>query len=336
MNTRCLTAMMLVYAASFAAATADASLPERSAPSSSLYDPDAQIESALTKSQSSQSRQSNRAVILAAEQRRRAKDQENSDWLLRSYEEQLRARSTNSSKNDGTNIYYEIGSDRNLSKLAGITMFDPNNSAQTLNVHMAMANPGKDALTLRPDPLPSSAFAGQPTSEKNPAPFFKSYASTVTGFASLHNSYATPSSGMQQFFPKGETPVIKPPLPSYTRLNSDPTAIETPGMIAAENNPLLDKDASNFSLDRLPGESVSEAKAHQENLTLVEPPRVTDVSQLQKLRDTATKAPGSIKLAPPAPINPILLKFQEDPPVTAPPPSPIRTPVNDPRDMTFR
>jgi len=304
-------------------------MPESSTREPSLYDPDARISGMITKNGATRAQRTN------TEQGQTTKAQQDGDWLLRNYEEQLRAHNTDSSKDGTTNLYYQIRTDKNLSRLAGLTAFDPTSSEQIMDLHVV--DPGKNGLTLRPDP--NSQIDPQAASKVSPLgtqPL--SWASS--NFASLQNNFAAPTAGsMQQFAPQGDSSSSTPAAeyPSYTRQNFNPTALDTPGMTAAQSDPVMDRSASPLTLDLLPNESPSSFKTRQENLTLLDPPKASNMAQLEKLELSAMKAPGQFKTAPPVPLNPALLKAQYDPPpVTAPPTSPIRTPIDDPRDMTFR
>jgi len=327
---RCPIVSILVYAAFFTAAAAGADsnsqLPDATTLEPNLYNPDAMISDHHAKRQSSQ------AAFANAEQRQKARNQEQGDWLLRGYEEQMRARNPNASKDEGTNIYYQISTDKDLAKLAGLTVFDLNNAGQKLG-NLNMTDSSKNGLTLRSDvpSVPSSPSAFGKASSLTTKPL--SWA--ATDYVSLHNTFAAPNPGsLQQFAPPADN--IAPRHP-YMRQNSDPTALSTPGMTAAENDPVMGRSTATLSLNLLPGESISSAKTHEGNLTLLDAPQATNMAQLQKLENASIRAPGGFKTAPPVPLNPVLFKQEhEDPPVTASPPAPIRNQIDDPRDMTFR
>jgi len=330
---RYVTALMVIYAVIATVRAYSEPIPDESSRESSLYDPDAQFSGTISKKQPS------RAELVDAEQQQQARDQANNTWLLRSYEEQLRTRAPNSAKDDNANLYYRISSDKNLAQLAGLPAFNLNNPEPTVDVHLSLntnGDPGKSGVTLHSD-LPTltnnRSTANQSTAPQKPSLTIKPLNWESNNYASLHNSYATPNSSIEQFLPQAEGLPHHP----YVRQDSDPTALDTPGMTAAENDPVMSRNVPTLSLDLLPNETVPAARAHEENLTLLDPPKATNLDQIQKLDDSTLKPPGEVKTAPPVPLNPVLLKLKyEDPPVTAPPPPPIRTQIDDPRDMTFR
>ena len=304
----------MMYVVSFVTAAvaddSDDSMASRATPSPSLYDPDAMIPAR----DFVQKKKPDPAAEAAAKQQQITKQQQQKDWLLRSYEQQLQSHNANPG-----NLYYQISTDKDLAKIAGLPLITITESASV----KATPNPGSNGLNLRTDSTPSTP--------STPPGRIKPIATTMSNFANLHNSFAIPTSGLQQYGPKMvAAPPTAPPATSNT------FDLDTPGMVASGKSPLLDTDTT-LTLDLLPGESPSAAKAHRENTNLLELPKTTHVAQWQDLENNALRAPGSIKTAPSVPLNPILLKLaNEPPPVTAPPPSPIRNPVADPRAISYR
>ena len=97
------------------------------------------------------------------EERKRAQQEnEDKDWLLRSFEQQQRLRADGQGSGNVDNLYYRIASDKELSKLAGIPTIespvDPTTAFKT-----GVTNRGPGALGLRPDPS-LSVRVNSPTS----------------------------------------------------------------------------------------------------------------------------------------------------------------------------
>ncbi len=197
---------------------------------------------------------------------------------------------------------------------------------------MHIAAGTKNGVTLRSD---ASQIGSTPT--KAPLQGMPPIALVSSDYASLHNSFATPStSGMQQFVPVVDSTVVTPHA-AYARQGVDSSALDTPGMTAAESNPFASRNSPALTLDLQPSEPLSQAKAHAEKVSMLDSSGSSNVARVGKQQSTAPQAPGSHKTAPPVPLNPLLLKQDyEPPPVTAPPPAPIRNQVDDPLDMTFR
>ncbi len=245
---------------------------------------------------------------------------EKNDWLVRAYEQQLQARSLADGQPQSNNLYNQITSDPELAKAAGL---NPTTTSGTPATSGLRAGPsgGSPGLTLRNDvPSPGSAKAGaaKPAgSTFNPvlAPLDPSEA------AALHSLFSS--------------------LPSFTdttslHLNSDATdsgALDVPGMTAAESDPAKRADLD-LTLAHLPGEADAADRPQQshQNLALAMPLR--DSEQARTDQNAATVAPGQRKTAPPAPINPLLLKpVESDTAHMVPDPPPIRGQVADPYDI---
>ena len=112
-------------------------------------------------------------------------------------------------------------------------------------------------------------------------------------------------------------------------------------MVAAEKNQLMDTSARIY-LDILPGESIDQAKAHQDNTTKLELPLPMDANQLHKEQATTLSAPGApnaAQTAPPAaPVKPIPIN-DEDAPLPVSKESqinPVRSPIGNPYDILDR
>jgi hypothetical protein len=119
--------------------------------------------------------------------------------------------------------------------------------------------------------------------------------------------------------------------------------LETPGMVAAKQDPLTDVSTPDLTLDILPGESIEEARAHQENNSKLELPLPMTAERLQKEQAAALSVPSVAKAA--ATTTPAAASVNatpvEDPdapmPVSqAPVINPVRAPIANPYDILNR
>jgi hypothetical protein len=277
---------------------------------------------------------------LSAEELKAARKQEekaalNKDWLLRNYERQLQAHvPANSTGDQDANLYYELTSNKELARLAGLSALDPDGQDGASPYRTGAAHSDRDAVTLRSDA--SSTSTGNFSSQGN---LFKPLITPLSSpdVAGLHNFYsplpvsmASPLSG----FPK-TSPA------SRTDQSQDSSDMETPGMVAAEKNPLTDTSAFDLSLDMLPGETVEQARAHQQNNMNLELPLPMDADQLHKEQAAALSVPGASKTAQIAAPAPIKTVPTEDP--DAPLPvnkalqiNPVHAPIANPYDILDR
>jgi hypothetical protein len=256
------------------------------------------------------------------------------DWLLRNYEQQLQARAAaNPSEEQGANLYYELSSNKDLAKLAGLPALDsdrPDSTAPATRL-------GQGPVTLRSD-ASSKATSNSLSRGYLLKPLVTPF--SAPDAAGLHNFYSSlPGSRAPSFF--GNRPQTPPaPNPDQSQDSSD---IETPGMIAAEKNPLTDTSTSDLTLDMLPGESIEQAKAHQDNNAKLELPLPMDAAQLHKEQATALSVPSLPNAAQPptaATTTPVQTPL-DDPnapmPVSkAPQINPIRAPLANPYDILNR
>jgi hypothetical protein len=243
--------------------------------------------------------------------------QEKNDWLLRAYEEQLQARSLADGQSQSNNLYTEITSNPDLAKAAGLAPVTPAATPAAADLRAGTGN-GSPGLTLRSDS--SSPGSTQNVSAKPPDSTFNPI------LAPLDSSEAE---ALHSLFTS--LPVLSPD-PASARLDpdaTDPGALDIPGMTAAESDPTKKADLD-LTLDPLPGEQDAATRPH--DLALAMPTR--DSEQVQREQAAATLAPGQHKTAPPAPINPLLLKeTPDDTSHMVPDPPPIRGQVDDPYDI---
>jgi hypothetical protein len=319
----------------FVAATGASADPLASDPSDNPYlqcDPDG-VPLSVTQPQSQQPSPEE----LKAARKQEEKAALNKDWLLRDYEHQLHAHAAANSPQDqdqDANLYYKLTSNKELAELAGLPTLDPDGQDGTSSYRTGAAYSDQGAVTLRSDTSSTSTsnFSSQ-------GDLFKPLVTPLSApdMAGLHNFYAplpvsmaSPLSG----FPKTS------PAPT-TDQSRDSSDIETPGMVAAEKDPLTDTSALDLSLDTLPGETVEQARAHRQNNSNLELPLPMDVDQLHKEQAATLSVPGAPKTAQTATPAPVKTVPTEDP--DAPLPvnkalqiNPVHAPIANPYDILNR
>ncbi len=96
---------------------------------------------------------------------------------------------------------------------------------------------------------------------------------------------------------------------------------------------MTDQNSPDLTLDVLPGESVEEAKAHQDHPIL----KLSMPDNAAQHQNSLLKVPSIAKTTTAPPINPVLLADPNEPtPDRVPQPSPIHSPIADPRDIFYR
>ena len=284
---------------------------------------------------------------IAADRKARAQAALDKDWLVRDYEKQLQTHSATSTALDRTaNPYQEVIADRDLANLAGLTDYHTDSASDEplFRTKDAQADHGNGAA-LRPG---SSSAAPMLKS----APFGSSFLTpqvTPMGApdaAGIKNFYSSlPDAAMAPF--NGSTPA--PELHARTSVIPDPTDndIETPGMIAAKNDPLTDPATLNPGLDMLPGESLEHAKVHQDNSeALLQLPIAMDAEQLHRSQASYLNPPVAKSALPtttsstatqPKPPTPLPDDSEQAVPASQMPViSPIRAPIANPYDILNR
>jgi hypothetical protein len=260
----------------------------------------------------------------------------NKDWLLRTYEQQLQAHTAaaNSPEDQNANLYYELSSNKDLAKLAGLPAADADgqNGAGAYRTGVAPSDHGgatlrSDASSTGPGNLSSQGDLLKPLVTPLSAP---DAAGLRNFYAPLSISMASPLSG----FPKMS------PAPKRGQ-SEDSSDMETPGMVAAEKDPLTDTSALDLNLDTLPGETAEQARAHQEsesNLTLPVP---MNADQLHQEQAATLSVSGAKKAAPTAVTAPVKPAPTEDPdaPLSVDKAlqiNPVRAPIANPYDILNR
>jgi hypothetical protein len=259
------------------------------------------------------------------------------NWLLRNYEQQLRTRAAaKPSGEQDANLYYQLSSNKELAKLAGLPALDSDSQDSTTPYRTGAVHSGQGSVTLRAD-ASSAATSGSPSHGN----LFKPLITPLSApdAAGLHNFYSSLPVAMASPL-AGSLPKTPPMLNADQSQNS--SDIETPGMVAAEKDPLMNnKNISDLALDILPGESIEQAKAHQDNNTKLELPLPMDANQLHKAQAAALGVPGAPITAPtaaPTPVKPVPIDDEDAPlPVSkAPQINPVRAPIANPYDILNR
>jgi hypothetical protein len=262
------------------------------------------------------------------------KAEENKNWLLRDYEQQLEGRQTSTGENAGaqnTNLMAVLGADKDMARAAGINPIDLN-APPELNP-LTGEDGKKPNVDLRPDPtLDPLASAGSKT-----APLFAPLIIPLDSPASapVRTPTALPPPTTSSIF----SPLSLDLAPAETAeddaaeniVPSDPGAMDFPGMTAAESNPAT-KEALDLPNDEVPDALPSEEKAHHD--LALELPEATNTDRLQKFQSSALAIPGQplIKKTTPLVINPLLVK-PVDPETPMHRSSPLRRQLDDPYDI---
>ena len=251
------------------------------------------------------------------------------DWLLRGYEKQLHDHSDSSQTQD-SNLYYQLSSNKELARLAGLPEIDTGSqhagSAYDTSAALARQSEaaGADGKTQ------ASGYSLVPTSP------FKPFITPLNSSDAL---------GLHTFYSSLTTPLLGAPrsqsAPAATP-SSDPADLDTPGMVAAEKDPLSDSSLTDPSLEVLPGESIEEARARQDNgnLELAVP---MNAEELHRQEAAALAVPAAVGSTPATnsltnvvPVAPIADPEAPTPVSKTLPINPIRSPIANPFDILNR
>lgn len=257
------------------------------------------------------------------------------NWLLLEYEKQLRDRTGgDADKEKHNNLYLQLSMDKDLSKLAGLQTIEPDAAKPNVTFHAASSTSEKNAPTLRPE-VATSFFTPGAAFKPLITPLNSAGPNTSQSFSStLPLSMAPPFSGAA---PTGNPA----PAPRPT-VSADPVDLQTPGMVAARQDPMADVGTPDLSLDVLPGETAQQAHQRQSG-DRADLPVPMDASQLHKAQAATNKAPGfvgQVKAAPPEaqPVKAIPVNPEDAPtPVNEGPQiSPVHAPIANPYDILNR
>jgi hypothetical protein len=256
------------------------------------------------------------------------------DWLVRGYEKQLQLNSSGKPGGDqSSNLYYQISTDKELARLAGLPLIDDSGADGTSGYRTSDAHSANNDGMLR-------SPAASPAANLQAGAFLKPFITPIGApdaaglpnfYSSLGGSAAAPFSGAAAQL-SGGTPGTP---------DEDPADIETPGMIAAEKNP--NPNTLDLSLDVLPDESIEHARDHQDNDELLALPLPPDADQLRHAQAAALNPQGLPGAPQPAattqvPAKPIPIN-EDDAPVPAskqPVINPVRAPIANPFDILNR
>lgn len=259
-----------------------------------------------------------------------------SNWLLQGYEESMRQNSTSqedTTTREKNDLYLQITSDPELAKIAGVPFHAPSDPSSVTTFHTGAANPAQSDATLRDDPSLKS-------NDKKNKPFFSQFLQPFLAPLNSSEGKTTNANFYGNSTSNADLPKMTSPLESSPQdADTDPLTLETPGLTAAQGDPLLNKGGVDSSLDTLPGESMAHAEAHQDFFTSSEPPAGSDMVQMQKQQKNSLNPPEAPRTAPPIAISPLLLTPQDTssaPKFGVAAPAPVRPHVADPRDFLDR
>jgi len=262
--------------------------------------------------------------------------QQDKNWLLRNYERQMQTHSI-LSQGQQSNIYYELGSNKELAKLAGVPLLDDDGQANSSTSQTGISPAVAPSVALRQDASEKTEGGFSPRTD-----MLSPLVRPLTGPGSMQSSFSALPFAMPSPLSGNYLPQIAP-APARTPDESlDSSDLAMPGMVAAKNSSLTDPTDDN--LDVLPGETLDHARAHQDNNSLLELPLPMDADQLHKSQAealsvaTPDKGPQALKATPPPNVN---AKPIEDPEAPIPvskslPINPVRAPIANPYDILNR
>jgi hypothetical protein len=277
---------------------------------------------------------------LDAIQKKQAQAALDKNWLVRGYEQQLQSRAeANSSTEQSGNLYYEIGSNKELAKLAGMPDLDTDNQ---LSLRTGAPHSTRDPEAAHPDS--SLKVGGAISRNMTFKPLITPLGSPEMAGLSSYSS-SGPHSAVSPFYSEpGHNTAVAKPAAAQPKPADNPLDLETPGLVAAQKDPLGDPSATDLTLDLLPGESMEHAKAHQDSVNSLQLPLPSSVDQLHKSQAGQLSVPGSQNLtkssAPTAPPKASQTPAPDpNAPIQAtqlPPVNPVRAPIANPFDILNR
>ena len=258
-------------------------------------------------------------ATLADEKKKRTEDR---DWLVHAYEKQLMEHPLKGGPNNSSDFYTSLSRDKDLAKAAGLNIDDASSDDPlSMDLHTGLTDPEPTA-ELRPDPAADSTDP-DPAASLGLKPYS---APVVTSMAEELAPYAAPSP-----FQPLDSPAVANQDDETVKIDApvilDRGAMDIPGMTAAEGDPNRAVD-DDLSLDLLPGETIPDAKAHQD----LELPLSTDAQRLEKQREVAMAVPGQKSKAAIVP-KAIPVVYPSDTANMVPDLHPLRGTVPDPFDI---
>lgn len=280
-----------------------------------------------------QSRQLSRSELNAIHQQQQQAAL-NKDWLLRSYEKQLAAHAADQSPADqDTNLYYQLSSDKELAKLAGLPALDSDSQDITTPYLTGASDPASVKLRTDTSPTANGGFS----SHNN---LFKPLITPLSAPNALGLNNSSPALPVAMAMPLFGGILPQPVAVPSADQPQDSSDLETPGMIAAKKDPLMDISSSDLTLDVLPGETIEQARVHQNNNTKLELALPMNAEQLHNQQPAPSTVPSAPKTAktPPAPVNaaPIEDPNAPEPVSKSPQITPVRAPIANPFDILNR
>lgn len=313
----------LLYAVAMTAAKADADASSNDPATSYRIptDPDG-----VPLSVTQPDRQPTQEEIQAQQKQQQQKAADDKDWLLRGYEEELQ-------KHAGANgnLYYQLSTDKDLSRLSGVAPMDINNPGLVSPLRTGANGSG---INLR-------AVPGQSRSSPLNANLSKSLMIPlgVTDTINTHNLYQPqPFGAAQSFFPSSNNAGPKPTTVSTPDKAQDPLALQTPGQVAANQNPNLYPAGMDPNLETLPGETVDQARQRLISSPVAELSMPLEVKQPPRALPVGTGGTVTSTTKKIAPMVPVKIEDLNAPtPVNKMPmQSPIRAPIGNPYDIFYR
>jgi len=244
------------------------------------------------------------------------------DWLLKTYEQELKQHSSDQSNN----LYYKIATDKNLSRVAGISTIDTSKQDAAAAMRTGINASGRDALSLRPDgPTAPTQARATPTSMPIIKPLITPLGAADA--AGLKNFYSLPQSQAAAYIPASKSSNISGP------------DLDMPGKVAAENDPL---SKASLRFDSTADDALPNDTSPGRHLSSDALPDADPIAQLQNQKDAANAAPTAAKTVAATPqqqkVNATPVPPADDVPpqkLTAPP-SPGRQAIANPFSILGR
>ena len=325
-STQCLRRIMLgLFLVTTGAVAAPASSDSDENPYSQL-DPDG-VPLAVTQGQSAKPTQAD----VEAAQKQQQQEAANKNWLLRAFEQQQQLHNkANGAGDQGPDLYYQLSSNKDLARLAGLPL-DENPDSDSLKT--GVNQPGENSAQLRKDPAAQAAAGSNPQIDLS-KPLISPLDSPVVTSVSSPLPYAM-TSPLASLLPQ------TPPAPKAEE-TQEIADLDTPGMVAEKKDPTANISDPDLTLDVLPGESIDDARAHQDANSKAELSLPMDADQLHRQEAAAValpvapKAPQTSQPAPtPVPVKPDPADDPDAPmPVSQVPQiTPVRAPIANPFDF---
>ncbi|HUB68290.1 MAG TPA: hypothetical protein VL981_12460 [Candidatus Methylacidiphilales bacterium] len=275
--------------------------------------------------------------------KKEAQDEEN-NWLIRGYEEQVQEKAAANGQTDSTDDpYQQVLSDKDLAALAGLPPPSPSNPEDVTTLHVS-TDPAKNGPALRLD-SPQASPASQTSSQQDSSQKDSSPA-RETGFKPLITPLsATDVAGLPNFYatlPGGLSPEAlsnNSASESVSSTTDDPSFTDMPGLIAAKNQFKEGNTNYEITFDPLPDDFQDKKAAatldkSDVTLTLPQPPSGDAVKQAQRAILIATTGSATLPPAPPPKVV-----IHADPALTNPKPIAVplivagRPQIQDPNDF---